>query len=334
VIAFKDFRLVDGIMGSDWSGLDNFRRLFGGADFPLALRNTVTISLLRLCFGFFAPIALALMLNEIRVPWFKRTIQTVTYIPYFLSWVILGGIFLIMFAQNGPVNQLAMMVGVEPVEFLTNDFWFIVVIIVTGIWQAAGQIDVAVRRGVAPAEAGVMFAAFVVAFVASAGVVGGGLVLVDTTWWVRVGAATGLLGGSILLAGDFPSTIARRLPRLGASGDRVRVSWRAVLGFLGYFLGQGSAALVLTYGLTDQWVWPVGPAYAVAWAIGFLVAPVPAGVGIREAALLLLLSSSLVDDAVLAMSILLRAAAIAGELLVIVSGAVARRYVRTDAGMP
>jgi len=203
-----------------------------------------------------------------------------------------------------------------------------------GIWQAAGQIDVAVRRGVAPAEAGVMFAAFVVAFVASAGVVGGGLVLVDTTWWVRVGAATGLLGGSILLAGDFPSTIARRLPRLGASGDRVRVSWRAVLGFLGYFLGQGSAALVLTYGLTDQWVWPVGPAYAVAWAIGFLVAPVPAGVGIREAALLLLLSSSLVDDAVLAMSILLRAAAIAGELLVIVSGAVARRYVRTDAGMP
>ena len=120
VIAFKDFRLVDGIMGSAWSGLDNFRRLFGGADFPLALRNTVTISLLRLCFGFFAPIALALMLNEIRVSWYKRTIQTVTYIPYFLSWVILGGIFLIMFAQNGPVNQLAMMVGIEPVEFLTE----------------------------------------------------------------------------------------------------------------------------------------------------------------------------------------------------------------------
>ena len=153
VIAFKDFRLVDGIMGSAWSGLDNFRRLFGGADFPLALRNTVTISLLRLCFGFFAPIALALMLNEIRVSWYKRTIQTVTYIPYFLSWVILGGIFLIMFAQNGPVNQLAMMVGIEPVEFLTNDFWFIVVIIVTGIWQAAGYgagIYLAALSGISP----------------------------------------------------------------------------------------------------------------------------------------------------------------------------------------
>ena len=153
VIAFKDFRLVDGVMGSDWNGLDNFRRLFGGADFPLALRNTITISLLRLCFGFFAPIALALMLNEIRVSWFKRTVQTVTYIPYFLSWVILGGIFLIMFAQNGPVNQLALMVGIEPIEFLTDDFWFIVVIIATGIWQAAGYgavIYLAALSGISP----------------------------------------------------------------------------------------------------------------------------------------------------------------------------------------
>ena len=153
VIAFKDFRLVDGVMGSAWSGLDNFRRLFGGADFPLALRNTVTISLLRLCFGFFAPIALALMLNEVRLSWYKRTIQTVTYSPYFLSWVILGGIFLIMFAQNGPVNQMAMMVGIEPIEFLTNDFWFIVVIIATGIWQAAGYgavIYLAALSGISP----------------------------------------------------------------------------------------------------------------------------------------------------------------------------------------
>ena len=93
VLAFKEFRLSAGILGSEWSGLENFSRLFGGADFPNALRNTVVISFLRLLFGFFAPIALALMLNEIRVSWYKRTVQTVTYIPYFLSWVILGGIF-------------------------------------------------------------------------------------------------------------------------------------------------------------------------------------------------------------------------------------------------
>lgn len=153
VLAFKEFRLIAGILGSEWSGLENFSRLFGGADFPNALRNTVTISLLRLLFGFFAPIALALMLNEIRVSWYKRTVQTVTYIPYFLSWVILGGIFLMIFSQSGPANQISQLFGVSPIEFLTNDFWFIVVVIVTGIWQAAGYgavIYLAALAGISP----------------------------------------------------------------------------------------------------------------------------------------------------------------------------------------
>lgn len=153
VLAFKEFRLSAGILGSEWSGLENFSRLFGGADFPNALRNTVTISLLRLVFGFFAPIALALMLNEIRVSWYKRTVQTVTYIPYFLSWVILGGIFLMIFSQSGPANQISQLFGVSPIEFLTNDFWFIVVVIVTGIWQAAGYgavIYLAALAGISP----------------------------------------------------------------------------------------------------------------------------------------------------------------------------------------
>ena len=153
VLAFKEFRLSAGILGSEWSGLENFSRLFGGADFPNALRNTVTISLLRLLFGFFAPIALALMLNEIRVSWYKRTVQTVTYIPYFLSWVILGGIFLMIFSQSGPANQISQLFGISPIEFLTNDFWFIVVVIVTGIWQAAGYgavIYLAALAGISP----------------------------------------------------------------------------------------------------------------------------------------------------------------------------------------
>ena len=153
VLAFKEFRLSAGILGSEWSGLENFSRLFGGADFPNALRNTVTISLLRLLFGFFAPIALALMLNEIRVSWYKRTVQTVTYIPYFLSWVILGGIFLMIFSQSGPANQISQLFGISPIEFLTNDFWFIVVVIATGIWQAAGYgavIYLAALAGISP----------------------------------------------------------------------------------------------------------------------------------------------------------------------------------------
>ena len=153
VLAFKEFRLSAGILGSEWSGLENFSRLFGGADFPNALRNTITISLLRLLFGFFAPIALALMLNEIRVSWYKRTVQTVTYIPYFLSWVILGGIFLMIFSQSGPANQIGQLFGVSPIEFLTDDFWFIVVVIATGIWQAAGYgavIYLAALAGISP----------------------------------------------------------------------------------------------------------------------------------------------------------------------------------------
>lgn len=155
IIAFKSFNLHDGIMGSPWNGVDNFVRLFSGADFLRALRNTIVISLLRLTLGFFAPIMLALMLNELRLSWYKRTIQTLTYLPFFLSWVILGGIFLMLFAQSGPINAILHdnFGVVKPVEFLSNGPWFIATIIGTGIWQAAGYgavIFLAALAGVSP----------------------------------------------------------------------------------------------------------------------------------------------------------------------------------------
>ena len=153
IIAFKDFTMSKGILGSPGVGFDNFRRLFASSDFPNALRNTIVISLLRLTFGFFAPIILALMLNEVRVSWYKRTIQTVTYIPHFLSWVILGGIFLMMFSLRGPVNMAINSVGFGSVEFLTKDAWFLFTLIVTGIWQAAGYgavIYLAALAGISP----------------------------------------------------------------------------------------------------------------------------------------------------------------------------------------
>ena len=138
IIAFKDFRIGEGILGGQWNGLDHFRYLFSGATFLNAVRNTVTISLLRLTFGFFAPILLALLLNEVRIAWYKRGIQTLTYLPYFFSWVVLGGIFRMLLATDGPVNSSAALLGADPVEFLTNKYWFVAVIIVTGIWQTAG----------------------------------------------------------------------------------------------------------------------------------------------------------------------------------------------------
>lgn len=138
MISFKEFRLSEGVFGSDWNGLDNFVRLFSSDDFPNALRNTIIISTLRLVFSFFAPVILALLLNEVRIAFYKRSIQTLTYLPHFLSWVILGGVFLMLFSVDGPVNFFIKILGLDPIQFLTNDFWFIVILIGTGIWQAAG----------------------------------------------------------------------------------------------------------------------------------------------------------------------------------------------------
>ncbi len=137
-IAFKDFKMTRGIIGSEWCGLDNFKRLFLGEGFLLALRNTLTISVLRLFFGFFAPILLALLMNEVRLSSYKRGVQTLTYLPHFISWVILGGIFLMLFGVDGPVNSMVKSMGGESIPFMTNDVWFIFILIATAIWQGVG----------------------------------------------------------------------------------------------------------------------------------------------------------------------------------------------------
>lgn len=138
VIAFKDFRMSAGIIASPWNGVDNFHRLFLGQDFLLALRNTLTISLLKLGFGFFAPILLALLLNEVRLNGYKRGIQTLTYLPHFISWVVLSGIFLMLFGIDGPINTLLKHLGGKAIPFLTEDVWFVVLVVATAVWQSVG----------------------------------------------------------------------------------------------------------------------------------------------------------------------------------------------------
>lgn len=153
ILAFKKFISAQGIFGSEWVGLDNFRQLFESQPFHRAFWNTLVISLLRLAFGFVAPIVLALMLNELRVLWLKRTVQTVTYIPYLLSWVILGGIFLLMFSSTGPVNQVIARAGGSPVAFLSDEAWFLVLLIATGVWHSVGYgavIYLAALAGISP----------------------------------------------------------------------------------------------------------------------------------------------------------------------------------------
>lgn len=152
-IAFKNYIIGVGFVESPWIGWENFRRLFESPDFLRALRNTCMISALRLFFGFIAPIVLALMINELRAAVLRRFVQTVTYIPYIISWVILGGVFLLLFSMEGPVNRLLLLVREEPVSFLGEDGWFLALLVITGIWQSAGYgavIYLAALAGISP----------------------------------------------------------------------------------------------------------------------------------------------------------------------------------------
>ena len=138
-IAFKKYMFRLGVANSPWVGFDNFKKLFGMASFWEVLRNTFVISGLKLLFGFPAPIILALMLNEVRNVHFKRVVQTVSYLPHFLSWVILSGIFIQFLSPSiGPINILIKSLGGKPIYFLGDDKWFRSVLIVTHIWKSVG----------------------------------------------------------------------------------------------------------------------------------------------------------------------------------------------------
>ncbi|MDF2925176.1 MAG: protein lplB [Paenibacillaceae bacterium] len=138
IIAFKNYRILDGILASPWAGLAHFRNLFAGDGFTDALRNTITIALLKYVFVFPAPIVLALLLNEVRTTWFRRTIQTISYLPHFFSWVILAGILFTFLSLDGGLNQILAYLGLEPVGWLMEPGKFYGVVVVTDIWQSIG----------------------------------------------------------------------------------------------------------------------------------------------------------------------------------------------------
>ena len=140
IIAFKKYRIFDGIWGSEWVGMANFIKLFNGTtEFGTVFRNTLLISLYRLFWGFPAPIILALLLNEVYQRHFKRVVQTISYLPHFLSWVVLGGVIrTILSPSTGVVNSIITGLGGEPIYFLANSNWFVTVLITTGVWQQVG----------------------------------------------------------------------------------------------------------------------------------------------------------------------------------------------------
>ena len=120
VTAFQDYKPKLGMLGSKWVGWDNFEWLFGRPDFIESIRNTLAMSLINLVFGTVSAVVLAVLLNEVRNRTFKRTVQTVTYLPHFLSMVIVVGMAQNIFSSNGAINQLLLGTGLakEPVFFV------------------------------------------------------------------------------------------------------------------------------------------------------------------------------------------------------------------------
>ena len=139
IIAFKNYNLMKGIWGSDWVGFKNFHTVFTSPDFPILLRNTIIISIYRILFNMLPDVLLALILNEIRVMWFKKIVQTVTYGPYFLSWIIVYGlVFAFLAPDAGLISTWIRDHTGETVNILTDRQYFRSLLIITDIWKNTG----------------------------------------------------------------------------------------------------------------------------------------------------------------------------------------------------
>lgn len=139
VIAFKDYNIFKGVWASPWIGLETFREIFQMQGFYLALRNTFMLNLLDLLVSFPIPIILAILLNELRVKWFKKGAQMVLYLPHFISWVIIGGMAIQLLATNtGAVNALLKSLNLNAIPFLTEPLYWVFTYLGIGIWQSAG----------------------------------------------------------------------------------------------------------------------------------------------------------------------------------------------------
>jgi putative aldouronate transport system permease protein len=139
IIAFKDFNLREGVFGSPWVGMDNFVQLFNQVQSLQIIRNTLLISIVGIVVGFPVPIILAIMLNEVRKMWFKRVVQTLVYLPHFLSWVIVGGIVLSLFAlESGTINRWLESILGEPYPFMYEKLSWLIIYFSSGIWKEMG----------------------------------------------------------------------------------------------------------------------------------------------------------------------------------------------------
>lgn len=139
VIAFQKFIPAKGIFGSEWIGIENFKYVMNLPNTMRILWNTIYISLMKIVTGLVVPLTISLMLNEIMNVYIKRSIQTIIYLPHFLSWIILGGILIDVLSPNtGILNKFIGLFGIEPIYFLGDNNWFPITLVATNIWKEFG----------------------------------------------------------------------------------------------------------------------------------------------------------------------------------------------------
>jgi putative aldouronate transport system permease protein len=160
VISFQDYLPYKGIMGSDWVGLKHFSRLFSEPEFWNIFKNTIVVFVVNVTFYFPIPIILSLMLNEVGNAFFKRFVQTLVYIPHFLSWVIIVSISFVMFTMDGGIiNEMLTYFGFQPINFLMSSGWFYPMYVFQVIWREAGWGTIVYLAAMAAVDPGLYEAA-------------------------------------------------------------------------------------------------------------------------------------------------------------------------------
>lgn len=138
IMAFQDFQPYAGFLKSPFVGLDNFRYIFHLPDFGQVFYNTLLIAVSKVVLGLIVPLIIALFLNEVRKEFFARVVQTSVFLPYFLSWAVLGAVIFEIFSLNGPVNALLSALHLDAIMFMGDNSWFRAIIIGSDVWKGMG----------------------------------------------------------------------------------------------------------------------------------------------------------------------------------------------------
>ena len=213
-MAFQDFVPARGVLGSKFVGLDNFKYLFNLPDIWRVTYNTVFIAVGKIILNTVIPIIFAILLNEIRLKWLKKGMQTIVYLPYFLSWVILGSVVVNLFNLDGTVNQLLTNIGLNPVNFLGSNKVFPHLLIWTDVWKGFGYNSIIFLAAITSIDPGTYEAA----------------TMDGASWWQKVRHVTipGMLPFIILmtilalpgiLSAGFDQVYNLYSPPVYASGD-------------------------------------------------------------------------------------------------------------------